>query len=202
MDNNTLTAKELIISTINQIKLHRDIFVFGTTRSGKSVFVNALITLSQKSNLTAYSLVPDDLDIDATSQKIPHFILTCDVLVVDHLIPFHINPSKNNGCFGVFLEILKLRKDNHSTLIVSQTQKDIMSVSHVFFRDTFSLDFSPLPFWRYSGFEELSAPDMTANLRVNRDKWQIFQSLAKSNNSDASKEIRGFIDAYLSNSNK
>ena len=35
------------------------------------------------------------------------------------------------------------------------------------------------------------------NIRVDADKWEKFKKLAKYQNSDASKEIRKFIDRYL-----
>ena len=36
------------------------------------------------------------------------------------------------------------------------------------------------------------------NIRVDAEKWEKFKKLAKSLNSDASKETRKFIDRYLS----
>lgn len=41
-------------------------------------------------------------------------------------------------------------------------------------------------------------PDMIANIRVNKKKWQRFQLATKTNESDASKEVRKFINKYLS----
>jgi len=35
------------------------------------------------------------------------------------------------------------------------------------------------------------------NIRVDAEKWEKFKKLAKYQNSDASKEIRKFIDKYL-----
>ena len=42
---------------------------------------------------------------------------------------------------------------------------------------------------------------MTANIKVDRSKWNTFKKVAKMNNSDASKEIRKFIEKYI-NDNK
>jgi len=42
---------------------------------------------------------------------------------------------------------------------------------------------------------------MTANIKVDRSKWNTFKKISKINNSDASKEIRKFIDKYI-NDNK
>jgi bacterioferritin (cytochrome b1) len=39
---------------------------------------------------------------------------------------------------------------------------------------------------------------MTANLKVDKQKWQTFKKIAKVQNSDASKEIRKFMERYIS----
>jgi antitoxin component of RelBE/YafQ-DinJ toxin-antitoxin module len=36
------------------------------------------------------------------------------------------------------------------------------------------------------------------NIRVDEDKWERFKKIAKANESDASKEVRKFINKYLS----
>ena len=38
---------------------------------------------------------------------------------------------------------------------------------------------------------------MTVNIKVDKSKWNIFKKVAKAQNSDASKEIRKFIDRYI-----
>jgi len=38
---------------------------------------------------------------------------------------------------------------------------------------------------------------MTANLKIDKNKWNIFKKITKAQNSDASKEIRKFIDKYI-----
>ncbi|BCD61165.1 MULTISPECIES: hypothetical protein [unclassified Nitratiruptor] len=40
------------------------------------------------------------------------------------------------------------------------------------------------------------------NIRVNTKKWELFKKLAKYQNSDASKEIRKFMDQYLKKHNQ
>ena len=54
---------------------------------------------------------------------------------------------------------------------------------------------------KYKGFSMLNQEMMTANIKVDRSKWNTFKKIAKINNSDASKEIRKFIDKYI-NDNK
>ena len=36
-----------------------------------------------------------------------------------------------------------------------------------------------------------------ANIRVDEEKWKLFKQTAKKNESDASKELRKFINRYL-----
>ncbi len=38
---------------------------------------------------------------------------------------------------------------------------------------------------------------ITANLKVDKSKWNTFKKITKFQNSDASKEIRKFIDRYI-----
>lgn len=40
-------------------------------------------------------------------------------------------------------------------------------------------------------------PEITANIKIEKDLWQSFKTAAKSNDSDASKEIRKFIKSYV-----
>ncbi len=46
--------------------------------------------------------------------------------------------------------------------------------------------------------EETGLPDMMANIRVNKEKWERFKLATKANESDASKEIRKHVNKYLS----
>ena len=39
--------------------------------------------------------------------------------------------------------------------------------------------------------------DKRATIRVNENDWELFKKLCKANESDASKEIRKFIKAYI-----
>jgi len=39
---------------------------------------------------------------------------------------------------------------------------------------------------------------VTANFSIDKDKWLRFKKISQYNNSDASKELRKFIDDYLS----
>lgn len=39
--------------------------------------------------------------------------------------------------------------------------------------------------------------DKRATIRINENDWELFKKLCKANESDASKEIRKFIKAYI-----
>jgi len=64
-----------------------------------------------------------------------------------------------------------------------------------YFLDIFSLFFFDMIIKKE--FVVLNKEMMTANIKVDKSKWNIFKKVAKAQNSDASKEIRKFIDRYI-----